>query len=359
MSEKRAFKKPSIKDVARRAEVSVTTVSHVVSQTPGYSAETIRRVKAAIEELNYVPSYAANALRQRSTRTIGVCATDPFERSGRDVGSFPDRLWAGILEEADTNHYKVIHFPRSIRESAEAGEFLNGQIDGLIIAANPYDRRPAQVARAGLPVVMVARTFDIPDGVNSVSVDEASIVGAGLSHLYELGHRKIAYVAGPAYEVVPTDSQPLSYDDVAKARLLGYCAWMKERVPEFQPVWTVTPEWDEFDLTSIVRQWMDKVAPTAIFASCDRHARCVLKAAESLGLRVPEDLSVLGIDNDQECALSNPSLSSIDVPIQQVGQLAVRRLIECLGGAPAKSTVLNVSAPEVAARASTGPCPNP
>ena len=356
MPEKRAFRKTSIKDVAQRAEVSVTTVSHVVSGTPGYAAETVRKVRAAIKELNYVPSYAANGLRQKATKTIGVCATDPFEQAGRNVGSFPDRLWAGILEEADANQYKVIHFPRSIRESEDAGEFLNGQIDGLIIAANRYDRRPALLARAGLPVVMVARSFDVPDGVGSIAVDEASIVDAGMRHLVELGHRRIAYVAGPAYEVEPTDAEPLSLDDVARARFAAFQAWTKDR-PDLVAEYSLTPEWDEFDFASVLGAWMDGLKPTAVFASSDRHARGVMRAAHAAGLRIPEELSVLGIDNDQECALSLPPLSSIEVPIQQIGRQAVRKLIESLNGAPASSTILDVLAPEVAARASTAPVP--
>lgn len=358
MPEKRAFKKTSIKDVARRAAVSVTTVSHVVSQTPGYSAETIKRVKDAIEELNYVPSYAANGLRQRSTKTIGVCATDPFERNGRDLGTFSDRLWAGILEEADLNRYKVMHFPRAIRESEDAGEFLNGQIDGLIICAHRYDRRPALIAHAGLPVVMVARTFDIPDGVRSVATDERVIVERGLDHLFALGHRRIAYVAGPAFEVEPTDVEALSFDDVARARLSAYEAWMKGRVPEFAPLWSLTKGWDREDLTETLRGWMVESTPTAVFACSDAMARSVLDAASALGIDVPSRLSVLGIDNERESAFLQPSLSSIEVPVHDLGRLAVQTLLHSLRG-DSVSPDFEIPTPEVLYRASTGPCPNP
>ncbi|CAN5726875.1 substrate-binding domain-containing protein [soil metagenome] len=357
MTEKRAFKKTSIKDVARRAAVSVTTVSHIVSQTPGYSAETIKRVKDAIEELNYVPSYAANGLRQRSTKTIGVCATDPFITTGRNVGSFPDRLWAGILEEADLHRFKVLHFPHSIRESEDAGEFLNGQIDGLIICAHRYDRRPATAARAGLPVVLVARTFDIPDGVHTVAVNEKEIIASGLEHLYELGHRRIAYIAGPAFEMEPTDIQALSYDDVARARLIAYQDWMESRVPDFAPRWTLTPNWDRIDLTEAVGNWMAEDAPTAIFACSDVMAGEALRAAQALGIDVPSQLSVLGIDNERESAFLTPSLSSIEVPVQPLGRFAVHTLLSVQRGDPSPAPFA-IPDPEVFQRASTGPCRN-
>ncbi len=355
MTEKRLFKKPSIKDVARLAEVSVTTVSHVVSKTPGYSAETVKKVREAIEALNYVPSYTANGLRQRSTQTIGVCAADPFVSTGRRVGSFADRLWGGILEEADVNQFKVLHFPRYLQESEDAGEFLNGQIDGLIICANRYDRRPATAAQAGLPVVLVARTYDVPDGVKSVAVKEAEIISAGMAHLYHLGHRRIAYVAGPAFEVTPSDIEPLSFDDVARARLEAYQSWMRDNNPEYTPLWTLTAGWDPVDLTDTVRGWMERSAPTAIFACSDVMAKQVILAARSLGIGVPGRLSVLGIDDERDSALFDPPISSIEVPIHTLGRLAVRTLISTLRGHPDPATIA-VPAPEVHKRSSTGPC---
>ncbi|MBC8065346.1 MAG: LacI family DNA-binding transcriptional regulator [Chlorobia bacterium] len=357
MAEKHAFKKPSIKDVARKAEVSVTTVSHVVSKTPGYSADTIRRVREAIEALNYVPSYVANGLRQKSTKTIGVCATDPFERSGRDLGTFSDRLWAGILEEADLNRYKVMHFPKSIRESDEAGEFLNGQIDGLIMCASRDDKRPAVIAGAGLPVVMLARTFNVPEGVYSVATDERLVVEKGMEHLYALGHRRIAYIAGPAYKVESAEGPNVFFDDVARSRFESYEAWMRRNVSEFAPVSQMTKEWDAEDLTDTLKGWMQTVSPSAVFACSDVMARAVLEAAKILGIDVPGQLSVVGIDNERESAFVDPPLSTIEVPIYSLGRLAVHKLLSALRGTSAPADFV-IPAPELLARSSSGPCPN-
>lgn len=355
MADTRAFRKPSIKDVAKLASVSVTTVSHVVSGTPGYSAETVQKVREAIEQLNYVPSYVAKGLRQKATRTIGVCARDPFETGDRDSFSFPDRLWAGVLSEADREHYKVLHFPTSIRDSEDASEFLNGQIDGLIICASRYDQRPAAVAKAGLPVVMVARYFDIPEGISSVSTHEEAVIGHGLEYLRDLGHRKIAYVAGPAVDLgLKTGETP---DDVAESRLEGYQAWMSDRVPSEAPLWAVTRNWEGDDLTETVREWVFDTGVTAVFAANDRLARWVLRAAENLGIDVPDRLSVLGIDNDQGCNTSNPPLSSIDLPIHEVGHRAVRVLLSMMQGGAPEHRKVDLLALEVTVRGSTGPCP--
>lgn len=357
MPENRSFKKPSIRDVAKLASVSVTTVSHVVSETPGYSEETVRRVKEAIKTLNYVPSYVAKGLRQKSTRTIGVCARDPFEHGGGDMYSYPDRLWAGILAEADQNQYKVMHFPKSVRESEDAGEFLNGQIDGLIICASRHDQRPALAARAGLPVVMVARYFDLPEGVGAVAADEESIVRCGLRHLFALGHRRIAFVAGPASEQHPEFPVQNEVDDVADSRLRSYRHWMAEHCPEEQLRWVTTPNWEGADLDAPVKRWVDE-GVTAVFGANDTLARHVLDVARLSKVKVPNDLSVLGIDNDLTCNITYPPLSSIDVPIQQIGRLAVRSLLQTMQGAPAARHHLDLSDLEVIVRSSTGPRPH-
>ncbi|MDX2066566.1 MAG: LacI family DNA-binding transcriptional regulator [Fimbriimonadaceae bacterium] len=353
--EKRLFKKPSIRDVAKRAEVSATTVSHVVSGTPGYSAETIKRVREAIAALNYVPSYAANALRQRATRTIGVCATDPFVAKGRDSGSFSDRLWAGILAEADANRYKVMHFPESIRASEDTGEFLNGQIDGLIMCANRYDRRPETLARAGLPVVMVARKYDIPDGVATVAIEESQVILAALQHLESLGHREIAYVAGPAYDTEDTEEPPKSYDDVARARLETYLEWCATR--GYAPRYFVSRGWEPESLTDTIRAWHADPPLTAVLGASDTFAREVLSAAKELGIAVPGDLSVIGIDNDQDAALSDPPLTTLEVPIYDVGRQAVRALLGLLAGDALPTSHPHHLAPVLVSRRSTGPCP--
>lgn len=355
MSESRKYSKASIKDVARLACVSVTTVSHVVSGTPGYSAETIQRVKSAIEALNYVPSYVAKGLRQKATRTIGVCARDPFEIGNRDSFSFPDRLWAGILNQADKERYKVLHFPTSIRESSDASELLNGQIDGLIICASREDQRPATVARAGLPVVMVSRHFDVPNGVGSVATDEEAVIACGLDYLRGLGHQRIAYVAGPVAETPGTNNS--GSDDVANARLAGYLAWVSQDPQENEPRWVSTSGWEGDIPPATISEWVEKHGVTAIFGANDHLARAVLFAAAQLGIDVPNQLSVLGIDNDQACNTFDPPLSSIDVPIHEIGKRAVKNLISMMqGGAPLQE-ILIPSALEVTVRGSTGPRP--
>jgi len=357
MDEKRAFRKSSIRDVAKLASVSVTTVSHVVSGTKGYSQDTIERVKEAIQELNYVPSYAANALRKRATKTIGVCSRNPFRQTGKDLRSFSDRLWAGILEEADLNNYKVMHFPMSIQNSVDAGEFLNGQIDGLIMTANNLDERPAKLVRAGLPVVMVARTYDLPEGVDSVACDETAIMELGLNYLRGLGHTRIAHVAGPV-EIIDDERGGAKYrDDVAVARLTAYEAWMKTHIQGFEPTSAVSGSWSGADLTDVVRRWIATTRPTAIFAANDDLARHVLEAAKSLGIAVPRQLSVIGIDNDDPSGFTEPPLTTIDIPIQEVGRQAVRTLLLRLRGESSSPQPFDVQVCEVTVRASAGPAP--
>lgn len=357
MPENRPFKKPSIRDVARQAEVSVTTVSHVASGVGGYSDETVRKVKRVIEELNYVPSYATNALKRVATKTIGVCASDRYSTPSPDKWAFSDRLWSGIIEEADKRGYKVLHFPKVIRESQLASEFLNGQIDGLLICCEWDDPRPTQVAKAGLPVVTMARAYEVPEGVAAVTVDEHFVVCAGLNHLASHGHTSISYIAGPAHDVLDEQGQARVRDDIARARLDAYCSWMRKNLPHCTPRWFATEDWSPGDLTDNLRLWITEGAPSAILAANDTVARRAIEAATRMGLRVPEDISILGIDNNPDQVEFEPRLSSVDVPFQEIGRYSVRVLIDLLKGGNASQHLIDLPTLEVIQRTSTGPRP--
>lgn len=354
MNTGRTYKKASIRDVARLASVSPTTVSHVASGMPGYAPETVEKVQKAIKELNYVPSYVAKGLRQKSTRTIGVCAYDPYIDGPSEHRNFSARLWSGIVKEADVQGYKILHFPQSIRDSEDASDFLNGQIDGILMCVNRRDQRPALVAKAGLPVVMVARTRELPEGVGGVAMDEARVVRMGLDYLSDMGHERIAYLAGPAYMTEGADGDLQTFDDVAWKRLEGVQEWYAQHRPgEDCPVF-ICGGWEPTNLVSTITQWVRRHRITAILGANDTFAVAAINAAAAIGLKVPDELSVLGIDNDFSLTATTPSLSSIEIPVQEVGRESVRLLLAALEGQPLGPRLVGSAGLEVVIRDSTG-----
>jgi LacI family transcriptional regulator len=351
----RAYRKTTIRDVAAAASVSVTTVSHVVSGVPGYSEETVQRVRRAIQDLNYVPSYVARGLRQRATNTIGVCATDPYDGGSDDVGSFTRHLWRGILDEADRHQQSVLHFPKSVRDGNEPGPFLNGLLDGLIMTANPSDPRPTLVARAGLPVVAVCPGAHQPDGVGVVAANEESMMALGLQHLWDLGHRVIAHVAGPVKRIIVGSQQLALPDGIATWRMDAFIGWLTSRGAFDDRLVHPGTNWDEEDYKGVLTEWMSGPKPTAVFCANDRKAWALIRAAQELGLNVPGDLSVMGVDDDPPREGETMSLTSIRVPVRDMGRMAVETVLRIAAGEPPQNCRRVVPVTELEWRASTAP----
>ncbi|MCG9895043.1 MAG: LacI family transcriptional regulator [Fimbriimonadaceae bacterium] len=341
----RRYRKATIRDVAAEAKVSMTTVSHVVSGASGYSEATIAKVREAIAKLNYVPSFAAKGLRQAATQTIGVCATDPFHQDQMSESLFSRRLWRGILDEADECGYSIIHFPRKVREEAEPSFFLNGLLDGLIMTAVELDRRPALVAESGLPVVVVSPRFEVVPPLACVEADEDSAIRLGLERLWELGHRRIAHLSGPADTVIRDGVPVYLADGVASARKEAFANWMTQRGIDPAPMLLSAGAWRPGEGCPDLAEWLRRVRPTAVFAANDELAWGVIRAARSLGLEVPRDLSVIGIDDDIPDPSEPLRLTTIRIPVVEIGRTAMRTILAVLRGEdqPGRRTVLPVT----------------
>jgi len=132
---------------------------------------------------------------------------------------FYERLWRGIVAEADRIDYSLLHFPASVRKGASTDAFLDGRIDGILYHANTHtdpNERPARLASAGLPTVLLTRSRDLPDGCGTVYIDENSTANLAMEHLWDLGHRRIAHIAGRMIEEDATGGGgrgPISHSD--------------------------------------------------------------------------------------------------------------------------------------------------
>ncbi|HLV79244.1 MAG TPA: LacI family DNA-binding transcriptional regulator, partial [Chthonomonadaceae bacterium] len=226
------FRKATIKEVAARSGVSTTTVSNFVSGRKNVcSPETAERIRQAISALHYVPSSLTRGLRQRASTTIGVCLPNPLDPDVSFGFFFLERLWRGIMEQADAEDYSLLHYPKSVRDSGSCAAFLDGRVDGVLLQS-AENARAAQLTAAGMPTVLLARSLNIPDGCGAVWADERQTVRLALEHLRSLGHRRIAHIAGPVgahkpETVNPNDSDSANGADIAIQRLDAYHAWMR------------------------------------------------------------------------------------------------------------------------------------
>jgi LacI family transcriptional regulator len=369
----REFRKATIYDVAARAGVSVTTVSLLLKgKREVCSAETARRIRDAITALGYAPGPAIRSIRERESRTIGVCVGLPHQKEPLRRNVVAEQIWRGLVQVADEQGYALRHYPREIRDSPDPSPFLDGRVDGVIMAPAYQDPRPERLVRAGLPTVLIGSAADVCEGCGTAYGLEGDIVDLALSHLWDLGHRRIAHVAGPTEAVAPAalpkegdpaDEEapppPLSYvpSEAAIQRRERYARWMlarnafDARLVAEAGAWHLTAE----DAHAVVAAWREMAdPPTAVFCANDGIALPVIEAVRAAG-GVPGDLSVVGVDDTLAGLIAAPPLTSVCIPGEEVGAEAARCLLRRMGGAPAEECRVGVPATRIAVRKSTAP----
>jgi LacI family transcriptional regulator len=330
----------TIREVAEKAGVSFATVSHVINNTRFVSVETRERVLAAMSELNYRPNALAQSLRRGKTKTIGLILPD-------SSNPFFDEIGRSIEVEAFRLGYSV--FLCNSERDAEKEELYvdvlsKKQVDGVIFISS-IDRTDALelLLGQGMPVVIIDRD-DRPDlNVDVVLVDNLEGGYLATRYLIGLGHRKIACVAGPSL-VTP---------DVK--RVFGYRDALSEAGIPFDENLVLLgdyhPESGQ-ELSSLLLKRPDP--PTALFMCNDLMAIGALRAAIQLGIRVPEDLSIVGFDDIELASYTNPALTTIAQPKAEVGSRAAQLLIEQISdrSRPCQRIVLPV---RLVVRESSGP----
>ena len=335
---------PTIKDIARAAGVSYTTVSHVLNNSRPVSAKARQSVQDVAKALNYVPSDVARALRRRTTGTIGMLlanTADPF---------FAQLV--SEIEEVCFQHQTSLllcnSYEDSARQAAHVRTLLQKRVDGLLISAVGDFRALGQQLRgASVPVVFVDRV--LPDlAADAVTVDQERAGYEATRHLLELGHRQIGCISGSArISILPP-------------RLAGYRRALQEARIEPRAHWVT----EAVDLTlgsgCTATEGLLNQNPglTAIFALSDALAIGALYHACQRKIAVPDALSVIGFDGVELGRYVLPALTSIGQPIRELGALAATYLLERIRGGqhgPGRRIVLP---PKLMVRGSTGPAPS-
>lgn len=312
-----------MEDVARAAGVSVATVSKVVNGRYGVSRATSERVSAVIDQLGYETSLGAQSLRSHKTNVIGVLLAE-FE-------PFSTELLKGASDAVAGTGYELLAYSGGHRGGAVGWERrslsrLGGTlIDGAIIVT------PTVVdARPGVPVVAVDPHTG-PSGVPTVDSDNFAGAVLATQHLLRLGHRRIAHLSGRA--------------DLESSRLRedGFRHAMAEAgVPVDEQLVRVGGYRPEGAQQSARELLSLPDRPTAIFAANDLSAIRTMQVARDLGLSVPDDLSVVGFDNVPESAVAVPPLTTIEQPLRQMGEEALRMLVAVLDGQEPPTTHLRL-----------------
>jgi LacI family repressor for deo operon, udp, cdd, tsx, nupC, and nupG len=309
----------NIREVAKRAGVSTATVSRVLSRPDVVSPDTRVRVLKAVERLGYAPNSVAKNLRTLKSRKLLVTVPDISN-------PFFSLILQGIEDMAQRNGYAVLFGDTQHDEQREERYALmlkRKEADGLIFLGHRLPRVAASVVQELAPhcaPIVNGCEFSAELGVPSVHIDNAKAASEAMQHLYGLGHRLIGVVTGPLLS-------PLSRDRLQGALAAARCQGAVEDVMVTQGDFSIRSGSEAADAL-LDRQ----EPPTAVFCFNDEMAMGVIGAARRRGLRIPDDLSVVGFDDIRFAECIDPPLTTIAQPMREIGEGTVRLLLEILNG---------------------------
>lgn len=300
----------TIKDVAREANVSVATVSRVLNGSGPVSAETQHRIREVAGRLRYVPHGGARSLITSRTETLGVLLPDLY-------GEFFSEVIRGMDETAQRHGFHLIisrsHASRHGIETAMRA--MRGRVDGVVAMSPDLDSDSLLNLPSTLPVVLLC-SVSPGDELDSLTIDNCRGARAMVKHLISLGHTRIAIIKGA----------PRNYD--AAERLRGYRQALKDAGLESERALEVEGGFTEAGGYAAALQLLElEQRPTAIFAANDSMAIGALSALRESGVRIPEDMAVAGFDDIPLARYMDPQLTSVKVPIFDLGARAVEMLL--------------------------------
>lgn len=327
----------TIREVAESAGVSYATVSHVINNTRLVSPETRERVLAAMTALNYRPNALARSLRQGKTNTIGLVLPD-------SANPFFAEISRSIEDEAFKQGYSVFLCNTELdtqRELFYVDVLSKKQVDGIVfVAAGDQADSLDFLVRRNMPVVMIDR--DVPNvEVDAVLTDNQLGGFLATRHLLELGHTRIACIAGPS-SITPSSE-----------RMIGYRKALEEAGIPYDEDLVVRGDYHAQSGMEITHSLLKtNPRPTAIFALNDLMALGALRAAAEAGYTIPRDLAVVGYDDLEIAHFSNPPLTTISQPKKEIGVQAINLLVDRMTH-KSRSPIRLVLAPELIVRRST------
>ncbi len=311
--------RPSLKDLAAQLGVSIATVSRALRSSSEIGPEMQQRVKALAKQLNYRPNPFARSLRQETPKVIGVVVPNI-------VTHYFSAVLDGIESEANAQGYSVIS-ANSHEDTADEvraiDNFLGLHVDG-IIACLAQDTRDyshlEELSTIGVPLVLFGRTC-LPDLFSSVTANGDEAAYQATTHLLQTGSRRVAFVGGP------------NHLDMVVRRKHGYLEALRDAHLPIDRTLVACGRIDFDEASRAVRQLLERPdRPDAILAFNDIIAFAAYTTIQQMGLRMPDDVAIIGFTDDVHAAFVTPRLSAIADQSTLMGQTACRLLLRAIGG---------------------------
>ncbi|MCE7981563.1 MAG: LacI family transcriptional regulator [Caldilinea sp. CFX5] len=329
----------TIKDIAKVAGVSHTTVSRALRGDPRITNDTTERILQLADELGYIPNSIAQSLNAQRTYTIGMLVTsvaDPvvmdFVEGAEEVAQ--ERGYCIFLSTSRNDPVRELHVVEM---------FQRRRVDGVIVVASRSgDQYQLALDRIQVPLVLLD-SEEVHDSHPAVNVDNVGGAAAAVAHLLQLGHRRIGYIGA-------TDRRLTN-----RKRLAGYTTTLQAAGIQVDPTWVINPA--AADDIQRGRRGLDHclaAGVTAIFCYNDQIAISVLNSCYHKGIAVPQQLSIVGFDDIRPASYVNPPLTTVRQPLQQMGRTGMAMVLALIDKTPVQNKMLDCT---LVVRASTGVAP--
>lgn len=325
----------TIKDIAKSAGVSHTTVSRALRGDNRITPDTTERIVQLASKMGYVPNSIAQSLNSQRTFTIGMLVTSVADPVVMDfvAGAEPIAQEHGYCLFLSTSHNNPL------REISVVETFQQRRVDGVIVAASRIgDGYRSALERIEVPLVLI-NSQEVHESNLTVDVDSVAGARLAMEHLLQLGHRRIGYVGAA--------DRPLTNE----GRQTGYRLALEELGISVDPDWSVVPTADD----DIQRGWLGletclDAGVTAIFCHNDQIAIGVLNACYNKGIPVPNQMSIVGFDDVRAASYVNPALTTVRQPLQEMGREAMQMVLDLINQEAVTNRLLEC---ELVVRAST------
>lgn len=306
----------TIYDVAREAGVSMATVSRVVNNNPNVKPQTRKKVFEAIERLGYRPNAVARGLASKKTTTVGVVIPDISNSIFSEVAR-------GIEDIANMYHYNIILCNADKKKDKEIrviNTLLEKQVDGLLFMGGAITEEHIQAFKTSSVPVVLCATGDEQHTIPSVDIDHEKAAYDAVQVLLQNGHRKIAMISGTLQD--PTNGY---------ARYQGYKKALEDAGIPVREDYVRIGNYRYESGLEVTKYFLElDERPTAIFAATDEMAIGAIHALQDSGLKVPDDISVISVDNIRMASMVRPQLTTVAQPMYDIGAVAMRLLTKLM-----------------------------
>lgn len=329
----------TIEEIALKAGVGRSTVSRVLNEDPRVSDGTRQRVLEILRQENFQPNFAARTLASGRSDVIG--AVVPMALPSVFGDPFFPRFLEGVAAACDAaDALLMLWLALPEEEQRKVGKVLgNGPVDGLVIAAHVVGDPLVEALRNGNKKFVLAGRYDADD-VSYVCVDNRASAHGAVTHLLRSGRTRVAHITGPLRMVDAED------------RLAGYRDALRDFRLPYDDELVAEGDWSEASGYAAMRRLL-ATKPDAVFAGNDAMALAAMRALKEEGLRVPDDVAVVGFDDAPAAPAADPALTTVRQPVRRLGEVATTTLLELIEdpSGPPRRTVLPT---ELVLRASSG-----